>query len=163
MTDYNTLAPGSRVWIFQADHELSPAENKVISDELLQFIENWLSHGSLLKSHYKLLHNRFIVFFADEEGDNMCGRAIDASVRFVKELEKKYSVSFLDRSRVAYIKDGKVEACTLDELGQRIEDGIITPDTEVFNNLVATKEEFDNSWTVPLSKSWHRSFIMQNQ
>jgi hypothetical protein len=163
MTDYNTLAPGSRVWIFQADRELTSGENKAISDELLQFVENWLSHGSLLKAHFKLLHNRFIVFFADEQGDNMCGRAIDASVRFVKELEKKYTVSLLDRSRVAYIKDGKVEACTLDELGQRIEENEITPDTEVFNNLVSTKEEFDNSWTIPLSKSWHRSYIMQNQ
>jgi hypothetical protein len=163
MTDYNNLAPGSRVWIFQADRELTDEENKAISNELLQFVENWLSHGSLLKAHYKLLHNRFIVFFADEDGDNMCGRAIDASVRFVKELEKKYGISLLDRSRVAYLVEGRVEACTLDELGQRIEDGEITPKTEVFNNLVSTKEEFDNSWTVPLAKSWHRSYIMQNQ
>ena len=163
MTEYETLSPGSRVWIFQADRELTADENKAVSNELLAFVENWLSHGSLLKAHYKLLHNRFIVFFADEDGDNMCGRAIDASVRFVKELEKKYDISLLDRSRVAYLKDSKVEACTLDELGQRIEDGEITPDTEVFNNLVSTKEEFDNSWTVPLSKSWHRSYIMQNQ
>jgi hypothetical protein len=163
MTEYNELAPGSRVWIFQADRELSADENIAISNELLQFVESWLSHGSLLKAHYKLLHNRFIVFFADEQGDNMCGRAIDASVRFVKELEKEYSISLIDRSRVAYIKNGKVQACTLDELGQRIEDGEINPDTEVFNNLVSTKEEFDKSWTVPLSKSWHRSYIMQNQ
>jgi hypothetical protein len=163
MTDYNILAPGSRVWIFQADRELSADENKAMSNELLQFVESWLSHGSLLKAHYKLLHNRFIVFFADEQGDNMCGRAIDASVRFVKELEKEYSISLIDRSRVAYIKDNKVQACTLDELGQRIEDGEISPDTEVFNNLVSTKEEFDKNWTLPLSKSWHRSYIMQNQ
>jgi hypothetical protein len=163
MTDYNKLASASRVWIFQADRELSISENKSIANELLLFVENWLSHGSLLKAHYKLLHKRFIVFIADEDGDNMCGRAIDASVRFVKELEKKYAVSLLDRSRVAYIKNGKVEACTLDELGQRIEDGEITPDTEVFNNLVSTKTEFDSSWTVPLSKSWHRSYLMQNQ
>jgi len=163
MTDYNQMALGSRVWIFQADRKLSASESKVISNELIQFVENWISHGTLLKAHYKLLHDRFIIFFADEQGDRMCGRSIDASVRFVKELEEKYSLSFLDRSRVAYIKDGDVTVCTLDELGQRIEDGEITPYTEVFNNLVSTKEEFDNSWTVPLSKSWHRSYIMQNQ
>jgi|SRR6185312_862921 len=163
MTDYNTLAPNSRVWIFQADREFSADENSSISNELLQFVDTWLSHGSLLKANYKVLHNRFIVFFADEEGDNMCGRAIDASVRYIKELEKRYSLSLLDRSRVAYIKNDKVYSCTLDELGQRIEAGDITPDTEVFNNLVSTKEEFDSHWTVPLAKSWHRSYIMQNQ
>ena len=163
MTDYNLLSPGSRVWIFQADRELSVIESKAISNELLQFIETWLSHGTLLKAHYKLLHNRFVIFFADEEGDNMCGRAIDSSVRFVKDVEKKYTVSLIDRSRVAYIKDNKVQSCTLAQLGQRIEDGEINPDTEVFNNLVSTKEEFDKSWKVPLSNSWHRSYIMQNQ
>ena len=163
MTDYTTLAPDSRVWIFQSDREFSADETTSISNELLQFVDNWLSHGSLLKAHYKVLYNRFIIFFADQEGDNMCGRAIDASVRFIKELEKKYSVSLLDRSRVAYIKNDKVYACTLDELGQWIETGKITPETEVFNNLVSTKDEFDNQWTIPLVKSWHRSYIMQNQ
>jgi hypothetical protein len=163
MTDYTKLSPNSRVWIFQADRELSAVENKAISNELLQFVENWLSHGTLLKAYYKLLFNRFIVFFADEEGDNMCGRAIDASVRFIKELEKKYSVTLLDRSRVAYIKDGKAEACSLNDLGQQIEEGKITAETEVFNNLVSTKEEFETSWTVSLLNSWHRSYILQNQ
>jgi hypothetical protein len=163
MTDYNALAPGSRVWIFQADREFSAGENKAISDELFQFVENWLSHGSLLKACYKVLYNRFIIFIADEEGDNMCGRAIDASVRFVKELEKKYNILLLDRNRVAYIRNGTVYSCTLDELGLRIEEKEITPDTEIFNNLVSTKEEFDKNWTIPLSKSWHRSYIMQNQ
>lgn len=163
MTDYNNLSPLSRVWIFQANRAFSADENAAISNEVLGFVENWLSHGALLKAHYKVLYNRFIIFFADEEGDNMCGRAIDASVRFVKELEKKYNLSLLDRSRVAYIKEDKIYACTLDELGQRIEEGEVGPDTEVFNNLVSTKEEFDKSWMVPLLQSWHRSYIMQNQ
>src|ERR1700742_4333973 len=101
MTDYNALSPGSRVWIFQSNREFTDSENVAISDELLHFTDNWLSHGSLLKAHYKILHKHFIVFIADEDGDSMCGRAIDASVRLVKELEKKYNLILLNRSMVA--------------------------------------------------------------
>jgi len=163
MTQYELLAPESRTWIFQSARELRASESEKITSELNAFVENWLSHGSLLKASYKLLHNRFIIFFADEEGDRMCGRAIDASVRFIRELEARYGLSLLERNRVAYIKNGKVLSCTLDELGQKIDDGEITSNTILFNNLVSTREEFEQSWMVPLSKSWHRSFAMQNQ
>jgi hypothetical protein len=163
MTEYEKLAPESKVWIFQSNRELTESENKSITEELQQFVDNWLSHGSLLKASFKLLHNHFIVFIADEEGDRMCGRAIDASVRFVKELESKHSLSLLERNRVAYLINGKTETCTLDEMGKRIESGEINQDTIVFNNLVSAKAEFDTNWMTPLSKSWHRSYIMQNQ
>jgi hypothetical protein len=163
MTDYEKLDANSRVWIFQSDRELSESELQSVNGELTIFVDKWLSHGTLLKAHFELLHKRFIVFFVDEEGDNMCGRAIDASVRFVKELEKEYDLSLLDRSRVAYLKNNNVESCTLDELTQRIEDGEVTQDTIMFNNLVPTKAEFEKSWMIPLSSSWHRAYVLQNQ
>jgi hypothetical protein len=163
MTNYEELAGESKAWIFQANRELSEDEQKAISAELMGFVDNWLSHGSQLKACYKLLHNRFIVFFVDEEGDRMCGRAVDASVRFVKELETKYKLTFLDRNLMAYLdKNGKVEACKLDELNGLMEAGKVSPETKVFNNLVQNKTEFEKSWTLPLSTSWHQNYIMQN-
>jgi hypothetical protein len=164
MTNYEELAGESRAWIFQANKELSDTEQKAISIELTNFVNSWLSHGSLLKATFKLLHNRFIIFFVDEEGDRMCGRAVDASVRLVKELEAKYNLVLLDRAMMAYIdRDGKVQGCKLDELSQLMEQGKVTPDTKVFNNLVQNKAEFENSWIVPLSSSWHQNYVMQNQ
>jgi hypothetical protein len=163
MTNYEDLAGESRVWVFQANKELSEQEQKSITEELTDFVDNWLSHGSLLKSHVKLLYNRFIVFFADEQGDRMCGRAVDASVRFVKALEAKHKLVLLDRTMMAYIdSNGKVQGCKLDELNKIMEEGKVTPETKVFNNLVQNKIEFEKSWIVPLSQSWHQNYIMQN-
>lgn len=163
MTNYEELAGESRAWVFQANKELSETEQKAITDELTDFVDNWLSHGSLLKACFKLLNNRFIVFFVDEEGDRMCGRAIDASVRFVKALEAKHHLVLLDRSMMAYMdNDGKVQGCKLDELNTLMEQGKVTPETKVFNNLVQNKNEFEKNWLVTLAGSWHQNYIMQN-
>lgn len=163
MTDYGQLAENSKVWVFQAEREFSQPEAETLTQELTQFTDNWLSHGSLLKACFKLVYNRFIVFFVDEEGDNMCGRAIDASVRFIKELETKYGVAMLNRNLVAYMDNGKAVSCTLEQLSHLAEEGKITSDTIVFNNLIANKAEFEKNWMIPLSSSWQQAYILQKQ
>lgn len=163
MTDYEQLAPESKVWVFMAEREFTESELKTIHTALIAFVNNWLSHGSLLKAYYKVLDNRFILFFADEEGDRMCGRAVDASVRFIKDLETQLGISMLNRTLVAYKQGDKVISCTLDELSQLAEEGKITPETIVFNNMVATKAEFEKNWTVPLANSWQQTYILQHK
>ncbi|HXB10703.1 MAG TPA: ABC transporter ATPase [Bacteroidia bacterium] len=163
MNTYEELVGESRVWVFQAERELSETEYEAITGELTQFVDNWISHGSLLKATFQLLHNRFIVFMVDEEGDRMCGRATDASVRLIKELEAKYHISMLDRNRMAFIDNkGEIQSCKLNELNYLIEEGKVTPQTKVFNNLVQNKNEFEKSWIVPMAESWQNSYIMQN-
>jgi len=163
MTNYEDLAGESKAWVFQSDKELSEVEQRDISTELTGFVNGWLSHGSLLKAHFKLLHNRFIVFFVDEEGDRMCGRAVDASVRFIKELETKYNLILLDRNIMAYIdSEGKIQSCKLKELEGLFEKDKVNSETKVFNNLVQNKNEFEKGWMIPLSLSWHGNYIMQN-
>jgi hypothetical protein len=163
MTDYEQLAPESKVWVFQAEREFTPTELQTVTDSLSSFIDNWLSHGSLLKAHYKVLYNRFIVFFADEQGDRMCGRAVDASVRFIKEQEAKLGISMLNRSLVAYKDNNKIVSCTLDELSHLTEEGKISPETIVFNNMVATKADFEKNWMIPLASSWQQTYILQHK
>ena len=36
----------------------------------------------------------------------------------------------------------------------------ITASTIVFNNMIATKEDFENHWEVAASKSWHKRFLV---
>jgi hypothetical protein len=163
MTEYEQLAPESKVWVFMAEREFSASELQSVNDSLTAFVNNWLSHGSLLKAYYKILNSRFILFFADEEGDRMCGRAVDASVRFIKELESKLGIAMLNRSLVAYKQGDKIVSCTLGELGHLEETGKITPDTIMFNNLVATKAELEKNWMVPLSASWQQTYILQHK
>jgi hypothetical protein len=163
MTLYEQLAPTSKVWVFQAEREFTIQEEQLLLARLNTFVDNWLSHGSLVKGYYKFLHNRFIVFFADEQGEAMCGRAVDASVRFIKEMEAQLGITMLNRNLVAYLENGKVFSCTLNGLSVLMENGKISQDTIMFNNLVATKEDFEKNWTIPLSTSWHQNYILQNK
>jgi hypothetical protein len=163
MTSYEQLAVTSKVWVFQAEREFTKQEEQLLSDKLNSFVDNWLSHGSLVKGHFKLLHNRFIVFFADEQGEAICGRAVDASVRFIKEMEAQLGIAMLNRSLVAYLDNGKVISCTLNDLSALLEEGKINQDTSMFNNLVASKEDFEKNWVTPLSASWHQNYILQNK
>ncbi|NNM94686.1 MAG: ABC transporter ATPase [Bacteroidia bacterium] len=155
MSRYEELAGDAKLWVFIANRPLSDAEAAAIGAEMRGFTDSWLSHGSLLKAHSEIKNNLFLIFAADAQGDSMCGRAIDASVRFVKVLETKYGVSLLNRNLMAYTaKDGKVQSCLLSELHHLMETGEITPETLVFNNLVSNKNEFEKAWTAPLSESW---------
>ncbi len=163
MIPYEQLAATSKVWVFQAEREFSEAEVQLLTTKLNAFTDNWLSHGSLVKGHFKILYSRFILFFADEQGEAMCGRAVDASVRFIKEMETIFGVPMLNRNLVAYLKDGKVFSCTLNDLAHLSEEGKITPDTIMFNNLVANKADFEKNWMIPLSSSWQQNYILQNQ
>ena len=36
----------------------------------------------------------------------------------------------------------------------------VTLETIVFNNMVATKEDFENKWEVPARESWHKRFLV---
>lgn len=163
MVPYEQLAPTSKTWVFQAERELTDTEKELLTNKLIAFTNNWLSHGSLVKGHFKILHNRFVVFFADEQGEAMCGRAVDASVRFIKEMETLLGISMLDRKLLAYEKNGKVFSCTLSELSALLEDGTISNNTMVFDNLVSTKQDFENKWMIPLGSSWHQNYILQHK
>jgi hypothetical protein len=160
MTSYTDLSPDSKVWVYLSGRELSNTETESLTNDLLNFTSNWSSHGEPVKGHVKLLENRFIVFFADVQNDTMCGRAIDAILRFIKELEIKYSLSLLDRNKVAFLSgEGKVVVCSLSELEKLAEGGIITSETLFFNNLVETKDAFEKNWKTPFKDSWQKKLV----
>lgn len=115
------------------------------------FVAQWTSHDQLMKASIDIFHNRFIVVCVDEKTAPASGCGIDKSVKFIQSLEKEFNTSLLDRMSVAYRKDGKIYSSPLAELKNL---GEIT----VFNNLVATKEEFEKNWEMPLEKSWHKKF-----
>ena len=65
----------------------------------------------------------------------------------------------MDRMNVAYRAPslkGEIQICSMNEFKKKSSFENIT----VFNNLVATKEELEKNWEVPIEKSWHRQFVV---
>jgi len=160
MNDFKNMPAHSRIWIYQSNKELTDNNKKIFKELSETFLENWMSHDRLVKGAIELFHNRFIAVLIDDKNDKVCGGSIDASQRLMKELEQELNITLLDRMLTAYRKDGKIISLPLNEFRTLLESGVINENTIVFNNLVATKEEFEKNWEVPVEKSWHGQLVI---
>ncbi|MAY83638.1 MAG: hypothetical protein CMP59_05835 [Flavobacteriales bacterium] len=154
--NYKELPDHSRVWIYQSSRELSDKELTHIQQLGQHFIDNWATHGKALKASLDVFHKRFIVLFADEMAVKASGCSIDSSVHFFKELEGVFDIQLFDRMQIAF-KDpstGEITTKAMHQLVEEVEKGELPNDLKIFNNLVDTKEEFENKWEVPLMESW---------
>ena len=146
--------PGSRVWIYQSNRVFSLHEAFDIEKMLNEFASEWKSHGTPVKGAGYLFFGQFIVLMADETATGVSGCSTDSSVRLVKDIEKQFSVSMFDRTTLAFIVKDKVQLLPLSQLQYAADNVFIDGDTLYFNNLVATKEELENKWIIPVKESW---------
>lgn len=157
MTDiFPNLPDNARVWVYQSSREFNIEEAAEVQQAIDAFVQAWTSHSRDVIADGKLIHNRFIVLCADETQFAVSGCSIDSSVRFVKDLGGKYNIDLFDRLNLAYVDAyNKVQTLRKPAFAQLIAEGTITDNTNVFNNLVATKAELLSQWQVPLKDSWH--------
>lgn len=157
--DYNTLADHSRVWIYQTNRELTEEELAKIKKQGDQFIANWAAHGASLQAAFEVFYNRFIVLFADESQVKASGCSIDSSVHFIKELQNAFQLDLFDRLNITYKKGDVIDSMRLNDFQAALNDGTLSANTIVFNNLVETKADFMNHWEVPVKDSWHKQLL----
>ena len=149
----------SKVWIYQADRPLQDAEIADIKQQVQQFLGNWHAHGSPLDADFEILHRLFLVLKVDEQQAEASGCSIDKSVALFKEIGQNYGVELFDRHQFAYEYNGEVYNDSLANLDDLVSDGYITDDTNVFNNLVRSVEEYEHKFRVPFSQSWHKRML----
>ena len=159
LVDFNTLPEESKIWIYQSNRKFSDEEFSAIETALKSFLENWQAHGTGLESSYELKYNRFIIIAVDQEVQASTGCSIDASVEFIQSLEKKYQVDLLDKMNVTFKNGEHIAHKTLIDFKKMVKDKAVTENTIVFNNLVNTIEEYNESWEVPAMDSWHSRFF----
>lgn len=89
------------------------------------------------------------------------GCSIDASTRLLKQIEQQYGVTLFDWLSVAWRNaDAQIVVSSKPDFEQLAAQGIITPQTHVFNNLVTTKAALETNWEIPLAQSWHYQLVM---
>ncbi|MET4081634.1 hypothetical protein ABIB40_001583 [Pedobacter sp. UYP30] len=152
---YMSFSPQSRVWIYQSDRQFTLSEEKVIAEKLAVFTKQWQAHGSELLASAEIMHGFFIVLIVDETQANVTGCSIDSSVRLIKEIEKELKVDLFNRLNIAYLDGDQVALVGRSEFEDLINQGKVNAETIVFNNLVQTLKELNNSWKVPFRNSWH--------
>ena len=159
IVDFDVISEESRIWIYQSNRSLSPAEIIEIEAKIKDFLISWTAHGSDLQASFLIKYNRFIVISLNESFNIATGCSIDSSVRFIQELEKLYDVSLLDKMNVSYRHGEFIAYKPLIEFKKMIKNRSISKKTIVFNNLINSKSEFLNNWEVPIEESWHNRFF----
>ncbi|MBP6532881.1 MAG: ABC transporter ATPase, partial [Bacteroidia bacterium] len=84
-TSPTSLSDNSRIWIYQADRELTADEQSFLNQELLNFITDWTAHNVALSGSFEILHDRFLVIMIDENKTSASGCSIDKCFNFLKK------------------------------------------------------------------------------
>ncbi|WP_394906300.1 ABC transporter ATPase [uncultured Mesonia sp.] len=157
--EFNALADESKIWIYQANRSFTDVELQELEVSIKDFVNNWAAHGTGLKASFLIKHKRFIILGLDATGAQASGCSIDTSVRFIQELEKKYSVDLLDKMNVTFKQGEYLAYKPLIDFKKLVKNKSVSGKTIVFNNLVNTKKELETDWEIPLEESWHNRFL----
>ena len=155
------FSPQSKVWIYQSNRRFTDQETAEIQAILNDFVAQWTAHGHQLKAKAEVFHQYFIVLTVDQDVANATGCSIDSSVRVIKDIESKFGLDLFDRFNMAYKIDDEVHVATKEDFETLISIKKIGLDTIVFNNLVQTREDFEQKWEVPLQDSWHKNIFAE--
>ncbi len=156
----STLAPHSRVWVFQADRKLTEPEEHHIRHTMALFIPQWAAHGNELYGAFEVEEGYFLVVGVDEAKSPASGCSIDALTHTVKKIGTDLNIDFFNRLALTYVDEsGKIQLVSMNEFKQKINANQITPDTIVFNNLVDTKAALLKNWKTQAKQSWHTNLF----
>jgi hypothetical protein len=159
-TEYKNLPNNSRVWIYQSEREFNQKEIEIISAKAEEFINSWTRHGDNLKGSFTIKYNQFLVLAVDESFNTVSGCSIDSSVRFVQQLEKELQLDLMNKMNITFKDNETINLVKLADFQEFAKEQKITSETIVFNNMVNTKEDFENNWEIPAKKSWHKRFLV---
>jgi hypothetical protein len=81
-------------------------------------------------------------------------------VRFVQLLEKELHLDLMDKMNITFKEGEDINLVKLPDFQRFAKERKITQETIVFNNMVNTKEDFENNWEIPAKQSWHKRFLV---
>jgi hypothetical protein len=149
------ISESSRIWIYQANRVLTTEEEQKIDQKLKNFTSQWQAHGNSLAALGEVRHHQFIILSVDEQVAAATGCSIDKSVYLMKDIEREFNIDLFDRFRIAYRDGEKIINCSREEFEKLVDQGEVSSDTIVFNNMVTSRFDLATSWEVPMKDSWH--------
>lgn len=153
MFTLDTMPAHARVWIYQADRQLTAEEAQFLTEASRQFVAQWAAHGTPLTAAAEVLNNYFLVIAVDEAQAHASGCSIDKSVNFVKAVGGQFTIDFFNRLNIAVDTVG-VRLIKMADIEEAIAAGNVTPDTMVYDNTVVTVDEFRSRWHTAIKNTW---------
>lgn len=157
--DFEEIPEDAKVWVYPSSRKFYPNEIEAIEEKVKTFIESWKSDDETFKASYQFLHNRFVVITADDIATPLKNIDIDASVSFILGLEQEYEIALLDRMNVCFKQGEHVQYKDLKDFKKLLKNKALTGKSIIFDNLITTKQDFENFWEIPIEESWYNRFL----
>ena len=149
----------NKVWTYILSKPLSENELSDLKKDGLQFISDWTAHENKLSGSVEIFKNKILIVKVDETVNAASGCSIDKLTRFIKEIEKKYSIELLNRFLVAYKNGDGIEVIHATKIKELIQNKNISTETIIYNSAVSNEIEF-NSWEQPLHETWLNKYLV---
>ena len=157
--DFSLLPDHARLWVYQGDRKFTASEQKIIEQEARAFCNQWVAHGTPLKTSFRIERAQFLILAVDEDFNGASGCSIDGSVHMLKSLQDRTGIDFFDRSKIAFLIKDEVNLIPLTELKKAFAAGTLGSTTLSFNVLVTSKGEWEKNWLVAVEKTWLGKYL----
>lgn len=154
LVTYEELTSEAKVLIYPGSRKLFPVELPEIEQKLTNFCQELDG----IDICFKLEYNRFIVFIISEETP-LSLEQHNLLVGFVQELEKHFDLTLLDKVNVCFKQGQYVQMKEIPDFKVLIKNKGVSKKTVVFDHMINTKYEFENSWEIPAEESWLSHFF----
>ena len=87
----------SRIWVYVGNRQLTPNEQTIATEEIINFANNWQTHGKEMTATGFLFAKQALVLVANESELKASGCSIDKINHFIKALGAQFNINFFDR------------------------------------------------------------------
>ena len=138
---FNEFKSNSKVWMYISTCIIDKPSQNLIRDEFLIFSNTWKSHGDQVNGQLLFMDGYVLIIGADFKGDSICGRAVDSQVKFVKDLELKTGITFMNRQNICIKEDINPYVVPFSNLKQLVANGKINENTLIYNSMIQSNNE----------------------
>lgn len=157
--DFKDMPETSKIWIYQSSREITKSEEVQIKTDIENFVNNWTAHSEKLAASFQIKYHYFIIISVDISVNDTTGCSQDALFREIQSIEKRYDLSLLDREKMAFFIDKKVQIMPLNEIKSHIKNGNINTQSIFFNNLSPFLGDLNDKWMISAGETWLKKYF----
>jgi hypothetical protein len=164
LVDIQELPDAARTWVFGSDRTLDERKSEVLLRDVDDFLSQWHAHGAPLTVGRDWKYGRFLTVAVDQSTAGASGCSIDGLFRALKSLGPELDASLVTSGLVFYRDDeGELQSVDRERFTASSAQGLIHPDTTVFDPTVTTLGEWRARFELEASQSWHAGLLHQQQ
>ena len=154
LVTYDALAVEAKVIIFPGSRKFFPVELPKIEQKLKDFCENL----SEIEISFQIKYNRFLIFLISDKTPLDLDKH-NALVGFIQELEQEFNLVLMDKVNVCFKQGPYVQMKEIPDFKVLIKNKGVSKKTVVFDHMINTKYEYEDSWEIPAGESWLSHFF----